>query len=230
MLDKIKLFLWKNTFIFNISTWIYKHTLFKYQNYVLSKKWKDALYAFDDVCKELWVEYWLEFGTLLWAIRDKDFISHDVDIDMGMYLKDFDEKNQKVFEKHGFKFLHSFQVDDGSRYKEQSFTFKWVPLDIFYFNQENGDKMCYTFVPEKGKTYAQTLDALWGLLTKEHRFTDEGTIPYEFKGKKVLIPKNWEEHLISCYGKKYTIKDPNYSNTITTNVRIIDGVLGNMKM
>lgn len=49
------------------------------------------LIDFDKICKQNNIHYWLDFGTLIGAIRHKGFIPWDDDIDLGIFRKDYEK-------------------------------------------------------------------------------------------------------------------------------------------
>ncbi len=49
------------------------------------------LLDFDKICKQNNILYWLDFGTLIGAIRHKGFIPWDDDIDLGIFRKDYEK-------------------------------------------------------------------------------------------------------------------------------------------
>ena len=66
----------------------------KAREYQLSQLW--LLDQFDSVAKELGLQYYLVYGTLIGAVRHKGFIPWDVDIDIAMHREDY-EKLRKYF-------------------------------------------------------------------------------------------------------------------------------------
>ena len=54
-----------------------------------------------DTCHRNDIKYWIDGGTLLGCVREKNQIPYDCDVDLGMFQKDYDElkKYYSYFEK-----------------------------------------------------------------------------------------------------------------------------------
>jgi len=65
------------------------------------------LVAVRDILQGAGIRVFLHWGTLLGAVREKDFIPHDNDIDVGFYYSDIDKflALGPVFEARGFEFI-----------------------------------------------------------------------------------------------------------------------------
>ena len=86
-----------------------KQKLCKIKHELLEKEGKNLIAAFSQCCIRHNISYWLEFGTLLGAYRDKQFIKNDIDIDVGVYLKDA-HILYKALTEQGFKLVREFHV------------------------------------------------------------------------------------------------------------------------
>ena len=65
---------------------------------------QELLNFIDNVCKKHDIDYWLDFGNLIGAVRHEGFIPWDDDMDIGMLRADFDkfyEVVQEEFRKNG---------------------------------------------------------------------------------------------------------------------------------
>ena len=78
----------------------------------LKKIQLEILNYIDDFCKKNDINYWLDSGTLLGAVRHKGYIPCDDDIDIGMLREDY-EKFIAIFNKNNksnYK-LHCYEND-----------------------------------------------------------------------------------------------------------------------
>ena len=222
MMKKIQLWIENIPFLRDIARFMYMGTIRKYVNYKRNKAFnlegKEALFALKSVFEELDITYWLEFGTMLGAVREKNFIAHDLDIDIGMFATHYSEENERVFNKYGFRKTCTYVVDDGEYAREETYYYKDVGVDIFYFHNRENEIFCHTFKALEGQSEDKTIEKLGGLCIRELRYPYEGFTQIDFLGEIFNIPANIDEHLKASYGEKWMIKDPNYTNSIATNV------------
>jgi len=201
----------------------------KKQRDILHKNGKEALETLKKVFEELKMDWFLTYGTLLGAYRDKDFISHDVDIDIGVFFEDYSIKIEETMIKHGFIKKHSFLVDNGEFAIEETYNYKGIGIDIFYFKKQNNKLIGYGFINEAGLSWDKTIQKYGGLLVRELVFPYEGLDEIEFLGSIYPIPKNPKKHSASHYGENFMIKDDKWQPNKVTNVKYLDNKIGVVK-
>lgn len=84
------------------------------------------------------VEPFLVDGTLLGAIREKDFIAHDKDTDFGIFIEQYTPDITKAMVQAGFKVGRVFgTIDKGL---ELSFRRHKIKLDLFFYYSDDNTR------------------------------------------------------------------------------------------
>jgi phosphorylcholine metabolism protein LicD len=184
-----------------------------------------------EVLNKYKIDYYLDFGTLLGAIRDKKLIPWDNDIDISLYKeKDYKKidlvlkklskkyktktvtfeqsinnrirKSKEIFVKNiDFTNVNNIQIARVKTKNLYSFLYAKGVLDIFFKYEYNN----FLYLMSKGKVFKFKKDIL-----------DSGLIEIEFYGKKCKVPKNYDEYLTAIYGN-WSIKDKNWDKDLMLN-------------
>ncbi|MCF6268094.1 MAG: glycosyltransferase [Melioribacteraceae bacterium] len=88
------------------------------------------------IFKKLGIDYWLTDGTLLGYYREKDFIKHDCDLDLGSFIKDYDDRIIREFLNEGWELYRTYGKKNLGF--ELSLIRDYLQLDIFFFYEESG--------------------------------------------------------------------------------------------
>ena len=170
-----------------------------------------------ETLKEIGIESWLNCGTLLGAIREKDFISRDLDLDLGIlsenfiYEKHFSILKEKL-EKLNFEFLKkNAALNNIFEYKFRRYDIN-IDLFIYYIDKVdriipnyNGDEDFH--LTDVRSHYCRNVNNENDPITCDHpRNIVETLIEIEFLGHKFLIPKYYDEYLSLSYGNWKTEK------------------------
>lgn len=192
----------------------------KYKEYCAQKQVRhfqkhglEALRVFNQCMNENGHKYSLAFGTLLGAVREHDFIPHDFDIDLAMWIEDYTPQLIEDLKKYGIKHKYAYSIEGGKIGKEDTFEYKGVQLDIFYFYKESdGRAYCNDFVTFPGATSKKdSIRKHGGLLPRKlYLPLSKELETVDFKGMKVSIPTNYHELLSFRYGDNYMTPIPGW--------------------
>lgn len=161
-----------------------KGALRKVQNYSIH-----LLYWIDKICRENNIEYWLDFGSLIGAIRHNGFIPWDDDCDISMTNSDYRKFADIILSDKYSDFECIEQIKNGVLYF-RSKNNKNIAIDIFSYD-EYTDRICKSFKPKD-------------LFPREGLFIPKNIV---FPTKKILfenielnIPNNADSYLRFEFG------------------------------
>lgn len=201
---------------------ILKPFYYTYKNYINTKRNNnfkkyalEGLKAFDKCMLENGYNYSLTFGSLLGAVREKGFISHDMDIDVMLPIEERNSSFQNHLEKYGFKLSHRFIIDNGSLGCEECYLYKdtGLSIDVFYISPAIDDYpyvCCWNNFPGCS-TWRESVKKHGGVIPRRIEIpVTYKIIRVPFENIELNIPENYDLILEFCYGKNYMTPDPNY--------------------
>jgi len=166
------------------------------------------------------IEYFVAFGTLLGFIRDKDFISHDTDLDLIIV-----DLNKPLKLPSSFKKIQEIFVDNSLALI--AYEFRGIRVDFFIAKKINRSIICYDFPNKPGTNIYELIIKEGGLPVRQFLFPYTGRKKYRLKINKeniiTYIPNEWEDFLKIVYGKDYMKPDPEWDslNIKHPNVKIL---------
>jgi phosphorylcholine metabolism protein LicD len=187
---------------------------YPYRRYLLKKEASSILEKLYAVFSKECSDFWLDYGTLLGFVREKDIIKHDIDLDFGVATNKPDTLSASL-QNSGFKLTQQTEVEN--RIVMQQYSYKGIGFDIFYYAKDGNNIYTYVWlansytIPQK-EAYAQNRGKLYKIV-----FGKIETTNIEFLGKKFKIPKDYNSYLIEHYGKDYMQPNPNFSHSDEKN-------------
>lgn len=178
--------------------------------------------CYDDIMSIIYscnnkLDIWPDFGTLLGIYRNNGKIAHDIDMDFGLYINEFEI----------FKDMESMLLDKGFK-KTREFYYGNIPVEFSYdYRGLNVDFVFY----EKYSNYIKTvtisyLKNLRGDITNVESYSLE--IPfkeltvYNYKGIKINIPTDTDSYLSCIYGENFMTPQTNYKWQENPNYKSIN--------
>ena len=176
---------------------------------LLKKRGPEILAEIARVFERHGIQGFAAFGTLLGIVREKGFIRHDEDIDLGVMPGSISpEKLLQILlvEECGFSFAFAFRYHD--KVTEFKVYYRGVPIDFFFF-ENMGDSFVYeAYSWQEGVTYpsetANSVRLVYSPVIKGLKKT-------AVFGTEFPIPSNEEEVLIGLYGKTWRIPNAKWS-------------------
>ena len=148
----------------------------------------------------------MDFGTLLGYYRENDFISHDLDMDFGIIIPDYQSflKDEEYLLENGFSRTKEFYYDE--KLVELSYSYKGLNVDLIVY-----DKKDETISSD---TIFFMINAL-GTPTRYEVYHYE--LPFSqlqvasFKNVDVKIPANTRDYISRLYGEDFETPNTNYN-------------------
>lgn len=113
-------------------------------SYAQNVNYKTFLF-FDRIATKYKIEYWLDFGTLLGAFRQGDFIPWDDDFDISMMRSDY-EKLEEIFDKELKNTKYHYVKGEITRlfYDDLPIQLDIMPWDFYHkkLNDKGKDELC----------------------------------------------------------------------------------------
>lgn len=182
---------------------------FEIQSRRIRKNGLQMLDAANKVFCQMHVQAFLMYGVLLGAYRDKGFISYDSDIDLGLLADEVPENLHEKMTEAGFQLCRQCVFSDGKVFEETYF-YKKLQLDIFYYFQEGDDY--YSIIARKHEFKE------WKEANATDGFPcDRSYVPVsdfelrDFLGLKVYMPVKTDEWLRALYSDSYMTPIKNWN-------------------
>jgi len=147
---------------------------------------ESLLFLLIGLLEEYEIKYWFNWGLLLGAIREKDFIVYDTDMDITVHWEDRD----KVL-----NLIEPFMLDANCYVPTVE---ECHPEDRWYIRDK--EKIELNFVVRVGNKYIYSPNRCKLACPLDYIDTLE-TI--EFRGRRVKVPSNPEKYLELSYGKDW---------------------------
>lgn len=177
---------------------------------------KELLFLLDDILQKEQILFFLNYGTLLGAYRDKNFIKHDYDMDLAVDLQ-YVDKIKQLMKDNGLKikFETRFGEWDSPVGYEIRFEYNNTFVDFDFFTFEEGKAI--TFNTEFIKGQSLVVGKRTPVITEKIVTPFSGLVKYSFLGREFYIPKNTEEYIVANYGPYWRrpIKDFDYHDYAT---------------
>lgn len=175
-----------------------------YKSYIFNKYALDGLKDVIKSFEELEMDYWIDFGTLLGYVREKDFIKYDLDLDFGVLYSKRNIKIEEIFKKNNLIKRKEIRLRDENILAQESYLYKnKINIDIYYYREQKEELIFYDFIREKNSSYDESMKRNNGLDVVITKYPKSELVNIKFKDVNCKIPKMCKEYLEITYGLDY---------------------------
>ncbi|WP_313187781.1 LicD family protein [Sphingobacterium siyangense] len=167
----------------------------------------------DIICKENDIGYWLDYGTLLGAIRHRGFIPWDYEADIGMIRTDYDRFVKIVREvlpedlffqsKETDPYFMTYGIIEGKfrdRYSDYVDYYRTHP-NLLWHNGIQVDIFVYDLDISRNECISNSFERYYSNGRIHLTFEEIGyIIDKEFEGHKFPVPIGYDTYLKRAYG------------------------------
>lgn len=168
----------------------------------LKKNGEILLGKIDSIFSNLGFDYWIDYGTLLGAIREKDFIKYDDDIDIGTYVLDKNDINKLIEAFKKEKFILKEIVFADKTLVIHKYYYSFFCIDLFFYQKiSNYEILTYAFSSDEETIFDEKgakNSVVW-----ESKNIIRNLKKVKFKNTYVNIPSNYTEYLKNYYGENF---------------------------
>lgn len=194
----------------------YLSMLNRHRNSLFRQNGMKVLKQFDECLTRNGFQYTLAFGSMLGAVREHGFISHDLDMDVAMWIEDYTPRLRKCLKEYGFKLFHELTVDEGKSGREETYELNGVTIDIFYiYPAMDQYPYCCDFVGhEDVPAFSDSMKKYGYIIARRLQLPWKKELQRVPFGDAMLpIPVNAHEILSFRYGEDYMTPNPDWHYT-----------------
>lgn len=165
---------------------------------------KESLLDLKRVFDDFGCRFWLSDGTLLGCIREQNFISHDPDIDVSIFIEEWNDDILNKLKDDGFNLKYRFGVPEYGM--EIAIEKRGIKIDLmFYYSDtiikdEENNSLVWHSLWERDSSIGGKMRKMIRCTYKPFRLVETN-----FLDTKFWIPGDTETHLIRKYGENWKI-------------------------
>lgn len=163
---------------------------------VFAKKGDTIIEYVHEVLNKTNKMFFVDAGTLIGIYRDGQLLKRDMDVDIGIVVKDQNDviKIRQLMIDNGFYLKIKFCIPRHGIIQD-AFNYDGVRVDMCYFVEEANSDICYVLYGDN-RIIKMTFSKI------------KQTKKYKYKNQEVNIPENSDRYLEERYGKSWLKPDP----------------------